>query len=125
MRCLDPLLSSARRDLAAAGHSGVLAEHLLQRLGLRMVKLASRTLVLELARARDRGELAGATPAARFLDFTHRLVGGSELAEFLATYPVLARVLGESPARRRGSPRTAGTARRGPRVARHRTAGRP
>ena len=96
MRCLDPLLSSARRDLAAAGHSGVLAEHLLQRLGLRMVKLASRTLVLELARARDRGELAGATPAARFLDFTHRLVGGSELAEFLATYPVLARVLGES-----------------------------
>ena len=39
MRCLDPLLSSARRDLAAAGHSGVLAEHLLQRLGLRMVKL--------------------------------------------------------------------------------------
>ncbi len=96
MRCLDPLLSSARRDLAAAGHSGVLAEHLLQRLGLRMVKLASRTLVLELARARDRGELVGATPAARFLDFTHRLVGGSELAEFLATYPVLARVLGES-----------------------------
>ena len=96
MRCLDPLLSSARRDLAAAGHSGVLAEHLLQRLGLRMVKLASRTLVLELARARDRGELAGATSAARFLDFTHRLVGGSELAEFLATYPVLARVLGES-----------------------------
>ena len=96
MRCLDPLLSSARRDLAAAGHTGVLAEQLLQRLGLRMVKLASRTLVLELARARDRGELAGDTPAARFLDFTHRLVGGSELAEFLAAYPVLARVLGES-----------------------------
>ncbi|NUR96926.1 MAG: type 2 lantipeptide synthetase LanM [Kribbellaceae bacterium] len=96
MRCLEPLLDSARQDLAAAGHSGVLAEAFLQRLGLRLVKLAARTLVLELARARDRGELAGDTPAARFLDFTHRLVGGSELAEFLAAYPVLARVLGES-----------------------------
>ncbi|WP_433163028.1 type 2 lanthipeptide synthetase LanM family protein [Kribbella sp. CA-247076] len=96
VRCLEPLLSSARRDLAAAGHTGVLAEQFLQRLGLRLVKLASRTLVLELARARDRGELAGDTPAERFLDFTHRLVGGSELAEFLAAYPVLARVLGES-----------------------------
>lgn len=96
MRCLQPLLDSARRDLAVAGHTGVLAEQFLQRLGLRLVKLAARTLVLELARARDRGELAGDTPAARFLDFTHRLVGGSELAEFLAAYPVLARVLGES-----------------------------
>lgn len=96
MRCLEPLLASARRDLAAAGHPGVLAEQFLHRLGLRLVKLASRTLVLELARARDRGALAGDTPAERFLDFTHRLVGGSELAEFLAAYPVLARVLGES-----------------------------
>ncbi|HZX02072.1 type 2 lanthipeptide synthetase LanM family protein [Kribbella sp.] len=96
MRCLEPLLDSARQDLAAAGHRGVLAEAFLQRLGLRLVKLAARTLVLELARARDRGELAGDTSAARFLDFTRRLVGGSELAEFLATYPVLARVLGES-----------------------------
>ncbi len=96
MRCLAPLLDSARQDLAAAGHTGAVAEEFLHRLGLRLVKLAARTLVLELARARDRGELAGDTPAARFLDFTHRLVGGSELAEFLATYPVLARVLGES-----------------------------
>jgi type 2 lantibiotic biosynthesis protein LanM len=52
--------------------------------------------VLELARARSRRELAGATPAERFLNFTHRLAGGSELAEFLAAYPVLARVLGEA-----------------------------
>lgn len=96
VRCLEPLLASARQDLAAAGQTGVLTEQLLQRLGLRLVKLASRTLVLELARARDRGELAGDTPAERFLDFTHRLVGGSELAEFLAAYPVLARVLGEA-----------------------------
>ncbi len=96
MRCLEPLLDSARQDLTAAGHTGAVAEEFLQRLGLRLVQLASRTLVLELARARDRGELAGDTPAARFLDFTHRLVGGSELAEFLAAYPVLARVLSES-----------------------------
>lgn len=96
IRCLEPLLDSARRDLAAAGHGGVLAEQFLQRLGLRLVRLAARTLVLELARSRDRGELAGDTPSERFLDFTHRLVGGSELAEFLAAYPVLARVLGEA-----------------------------
>src|SRR5690348_3624870 len=32
MRCLEPLLDSARQDLAAAGHSGVLAEAFLQRL---------------------------------------------------------------------------------------------
>jgi type 2 lantibiotic biosynthesis protein LanM len=73
-----------------------LTEQFLERLGQRLVKLAARTLVLELARARSRGELTGDTPAERFLDFTHRLVGGSELAEFLAAYPVLARVLGEA-----------------------------
>ncbi|WP_433011274.1 type 2 lanthipeptide synthetase LanM family protein [Kribbella sp. CA-294648] len=96
VRCLEPLLATARQDLSAAGHDGILAEQFIQRLGLRLVRLASRTLVLELARARGRGELAGDTPAERFLDFTHRLVGGSELAEFLAAYPVLARVLGEA-----------------------------
>lgn len=96
VRCLEPLLSSARNDLAAAGQTGVVIDQFLQRLGLRLVRLAARTLVLELARARDRGELAGDTPAERFLDFTHRLVGGSELADFLAAYPVLARVLGEA-----------------------------
>jgi type 2 lantibiotic biosynthesis protein LanM len=96
VRCLEPLLATARQDLASAGQLGVLTDQFLQRLGLRLVRLASRTLVLELARARDRGELAGETPAARFLDFTHRLEGGSELAEFLAAYPVLARVLGEA-----------------------------
>jgi type 2 lantibiotic biosynthesis protein LanM len=94
--CLQPLLASARRDLEAAGQTGAVAEQFLDRLGLRLVKAAARTLVLELARARARGELTGETPAERFLDFTHRLVGGSELADFLATYPVLARVLGEA-----------------------------
>jgi type 2 lantibiotic biosynthesis protein LanM len=96
VRCLEPLLATARQDLIAAGQGGPLAEQFLQRLGLRLVRLASRTLVLELARARNRGELTGDTPAERFLDFTHRLVGGSELADFLAAYPVLARVLGEA-----------------------------
>ncbi|MFI5711246.1 type 2 lanthipeptide synthetase LanM family protein [Kribbella sp. NPDC051620] len=96
IRCLEPLLATARQDLAAAGQDGPLAEEFLQRLGMRLLRLASRTLVLELARARSRGELAGETPAERFLDFTHRLVGGSELADFLAAYPVLARVLGEA-----------------------------
>ena len=96
VRCLEPLLASARQDLAAAGQTGAVSEQFLHGLGLRLVRLASRTLVRELARARHRGDLTGATPAERFLDFTHRLVGGSELAEFLAAYPVLARVLGEA-----------------------------
>lgn len=95
-RCLEPLLASARRDLAEAGQTGPLTEEFLERLGLRLVRLATRTLVLELSRARDRGLLTGSTPAERFIDFTHRLVGGSELADFLAAYPVLARVLGEA-----------------------------
>ncbi|TDU90465.1 type 2 lantibiotic biosynthesis protein LanM [Kribbella voronezhensis] len=94
--CLAPLLESARQDLASAGHTGVVAEQFLQQLGDRLVRSAARTLVLELARARSRNELAGQTPAERFLNFTHRLAGGSELAEFLAAYPVLARVLGEA-----------------------------
>ncbi|MFF1815777.1 type 2 lanthipeptide synthetase LanM family protein [Kribbella sp. NPDC058245] len=96
MQCLQPLLTVARDDLTAAGHTGVLTEQFIHRLGLKLVRLSTRTLVLELARARDRGDLVGDTSALRFLDFTHRLVGGSELAEFLAAYPVLARVLGES-----------------------------
>ncbi|TWD79930.1 type 2 lantibiotic biosynthesis protein LanM [Kribbella amoyensis] len=96
VRCLEPLLASARSDLVAAGHTGAVAEQALHRLGRRLVRLTARTFVLELARARARGELAGATPAERFLAFTHRLEGGSELAEFLAGYPVLARVLGEA-----------------------------
>ncbi|MGC4937489.1 type 2 lanthipeptide synthetase LanM family protein [Kribbella sp. DT2] len=96
VRCLHPLLASARNDLTTAGHTGEVTEQFLHRLGLRLVKLAARTLVLELSRARHRGDLTGATPAMRFLDFTHRLVGGSELADLLAAYPVLARVLGEA-----------------------------
>lgn len=96
VRCLHPLLVTARDDLTTAGHTGTVAEQFLHRLGLRLVKLAARTLVLELARARKRGDLTGATSDERFLDFTHRLVGGSELADFLAAYPVLARVLGEA-----------------------------
>ncbi|GAA1557047.1 type 2 lanthipeptide synthetase LanM family protein [Kribbella lupini] len=96
VRCLHPLLVTARDDLTTAGHTGAVADQFLHRLGLRLVKLAARTLVLELARARKRGDLTGSTSAMRFLDFTHRLVGGSELADFLAAYPVLARVLGEA-----------------------------
>ncbi|ONI69010.1 LanM family lanthionine synthetase [Kribbella sp. ALI-6-A] len=96
VRCLRPLLQTAREDLTAAGHTGPVTEQFLHRLGLRLVKLSARTLVLELNTARQRGDLAGATPAERFTDFTHRLVGGSELAGFLAAYPVLARVLGEA-----------------------------
>nr|WP_273482859.1 type 2 lanthipeptide synthetase LanM family protein [Kribbella italica] len=82
--------------MTTAGHTGAVTEQFLHRLGLRLVKLAARTLVRELAQARKRGDLTGATPAMRFLDFTHRLVGGSELADLLAAYPVLARVLGEA-----------------------------
>ncbi|ADB35524.1 Lanthionine synthetase C family protein [Kribbella flavida DSM 17836] len=96
LRCLAPLLATARNDLLAAGHTGPVTDQFLQRLGHRLLKLSARTLVLELHRARVRGDLTGATPNERFLDFTHRLAGGSELADLLAEYPVLARILGEA-----------------------------
>lgn len=95
---LEPLLSVVRTQLAGQVPSldrDVAVGQLVAQLGTRLVRLAVRTLVLELNRARAQGRLAGATPADRFTDFVRQL-GTGGLAELLQRYPVLARVLGEA-----------------------------
>ncbi len=55
----------------------------------RLVRIAARTLVLELNLARQRGELVGGTPAERFVHYVDHV----DLADLLRRYPVLARLL--------------------------------
>nr|WP_313896615.1 type 2 lanthipeptide synthetase LanM family protein [Streptomyces sp. GC420] len=62
-------------------------------LGLRLARLAARTLVLELHNARTSGGLAGEDSRARFRDFLRRTASRHGLTTLLAGYPVLARVL--------------------------------
>ncbi len=69
---------------------------LVEQLGARLVRLAVRTLVLELNRARTQRRLTGETPAERFADFVGRLGSGGELGSVFEQYPVLARVLGQA-----------------------------
>jgi len=57
-----------------------------------LVRIAARTLVLELNLARQSGDLAGATPADRFRHFVNHV----DLAGLLRRYPVLARMLGQT-----------------------------
>jgi type 2 lantibiotic biosynthesis protein LanM len=65
-------------------------------LGVRLARLAARTIVLELNVARVSGTLAGATTRERFAEFTQKLADGDGLAELLDEYPVLARLLGQA-----------------------------
>jgi type 2 lantibiotic biosynthesis protein LanM len=69
-------------------------EHLLfANLPLRLLEMASRTLVLELNVARLQGFLEGDTPEARFLSFLERLGRRDIALALLQEYPVLARGL--------------------------------
>ncbi|MFC0542186.1 type 2 lanthipeptide synthetase LanM family protein [Kutzneria chonburiensis] len=61
-------------------------------LGRCLARLAARTLVLELNRARARGRLTGGTPAERFAEFARR----PDLDALFAEYPVLARLLAQT-----------------------------
>jgi type 2 lantibiotic biosynthesis protein LanM len=63
-------------------------------LSRRLVAIATRTFVLELHERRSL--LAGADPRARFVDFIRGLAEPGAMAELLARYPVLARLLGEA-----------------------------
>lgn len=63
-----------------------------EQLTARLVRIAARTLVLELNLARQRGDLVGATPAARFAHFVNHV----DLADLLHRYPVLARLLAQT-----------------------------
>ncbi|MEV6143179.1 type 2 lanthipeptide synthetase LanM family protein [Streptomyces sp. NPDC051992] len=62
-------------------------------LSRRLARLAARTLVLELHRARQDGRLAGGGPEDRFTDFLRRTGARSGLTALCTTYPVLARIL--------------------------------
>lgn len=86
VRCGAP---TADVDIAAvcAGFADQLAR--------RVVRLASRTLVLELNAARVTGQLRGETAQERFADFAGQLATGSGLASLVEEYPVLARLIGQ------------------------------
>ncbi|WP_460403102.1 type 2 lanthipeptide synthetase LanM, partial [Actinophytocola sediminis] len=73
-----------------------LAEDFGRWLGLRLTRLAARTLVLELNVARVRGDLTRATAGERFAEFAQNLATADGLAALLAEYPVLARLLGQA-----------------------------
>ncbi|MFH8471688.1 type 2 lanthipeptide synthetase LanM family protein [Streptomyces sp. NPDC018000] len=62
-------------------------------LSRRLARLAARTLVLELHRARRDGRLAGDGPEDRFTDFLRLTGARSGLTALCTTYPVLARIL--------------------------------
>lgn len=61
-----------------------------------LVRLARRTLVLELNVARERGQLSGDTPQARFRDFVRQTSARRGLSALVAEYPVLARLLAQA-----------------------------
>ncbi|MFE9749621.1 type 2 lanthipeptide synthetase LanM family protein [Saccharothrix saharensis] len=61
-------------------------------LGKRLVRIAARTLVLELNLDRVGGRLVGDTPQERFADFVRHV----DLPALFARYPVLARLLGQA-----------------------------
>ncbi|MFD9130455.1 type 2 lanthipeptide synthetase LanM family protein, partial [Kitasatospora sp. NPDC059571] len=67
-----------------------------EQLAAQLTRIARRTLVLELNVLRVAGQLAGATPQARFADFVRQLSGRERLSALLAEYPVLARLLAQA-----------------------------
>ncbi|WP_166663952.1 type 2 lanthipeptide synthetase LanM family protein [Actinophytocola oryzae] len=89
-RRITPAAAPGRLEPAA------LADHFSDWLGLRLARLAARTLVLEVNVARVRGTLTGATAKERFAEFATRLATEDGLAALLDEYPVLARVLGQA-----------------------------
>lgn len=83
----DPFTAEARRR--AGGGADFAAQ-----LGARLLRLGIRTLVLELHNSA--GQLEGETPEARFADFVRRAGTRESLTSLLTTYPVLARLLGQT-----------------------------
>jgi type 2 lantibiotic biosynthesis protein LanM len=92
----DELTSAAQRVAAEHLDLAAIADGFTERLGRRLVDIATRVLVLELNRRRGEGGLAGTDGAARFADFVRQLAGPAGMAEIYARYPVLARLLGEA-----------------------------
>ncbi|MFC0429644.1 type 2 lanthipeptide synthetase LanM family protein [Kutzneria buriramensis] len=88
---LRPLVEVAESAVAGRAHADVTSGFVHQ-LGRCLARLAARTLVLQLNRARARGQLAGRTPAERFAEFARR----PDLDALFAEYPVLARLLAQT-----------------------------
>ena len=86
-----------RLDVRATAHvdGPAIRAAVLDHVGRRLARIAARTLVVELAAARTAGRLRGATPRDRFADFVRNTADG-ELADILARYPVLARLLAQA-----------------------------
>ncbi|GFN04006.1 lanthionine synthetase [Streptomyces microflavus] len=95
-RAAGRLLTSPSNNAVRAGTAVGLApvlEDFRSHLTRRLARLAARTLVLELHKARRAGRLAGDGPEARFRDFLRLTAARDGLAAFLTAYPVLARIL--------------------------------
>jgi type 2 lantibiotic biosynthesis protein LanM len=88
LRPLVEIAEAAVADTATAAVTSGFAHQL----GRGLARLAARTLVLELNRARARGRLTGHTPAERFAEFARR----PDLDRLFAEYPVLARLLAQA-----------------------------
>lgn len=102
---LRPFTVQAEQDLLAAvsatmpaGYADLssITAQFVERLDRCLVRLAARTLVLELNQQRTAGRLAGSDGHQRFTDFVRQLSAAPALAAFLDTYPVLARLLAQT-----------------------------
>ncbi|MFE7461504.1 type 2 lanthipeptide synthetase LanM family protein [Streptomyces sp. NPDC057554] len=91
-RLLASPSNNAVRGGTAVGLAPVL-EDFRSQLTRRLARLAARTLVLELHKARRAGRLDGDGPKERFRDFLRLVAGRDGLAALVTAYPVLARIL--------------------------------
>ncbi|WP_052595882.1 type 2 lanthipeptide synthetase LanM [Luteipulveratus mongoliensis] len=85
---LRPLAEEAARDIDQPVVAAACVDHLDERL----LQLAVRTLVTEMHRLREDGQLAGDSPTARFADFANQLANGG-LRRTIHQYPLLGRTL--------------------------------
>ncbi|MBC3839212.1 DUF4135 domain-containing protein [Streptacidiphilus sp. 4-A2] len=93
----DRLIRAAERGTAGpVADLAALRRCFTEQLAAVLVRLARRTLVLELNVLRVRGTLDGATPELRFADFVRRTASRAGLGALLTEYPVLARLLAQA-----------------------------
>ena len=90
------LHAAEQRAAGAPADPGALRRCFTEQLAAVLVRLARRTLVLELNVLRVRGALDGATPELRFADFVRRTASRAGLGALLTEYPVLARLLAQA-----------------------------
>jgi type 2 lantibiotic biosynthesis protein LanM len=84
------------RGEGAGAEAGAVADAFGAALSAALMRVAARTLVLELNRRRAAGALRGDSPTERFRDFVRQLSGAPGLAGLLGAYPVLARLLAQA-----------------------------